>query len=72
MSYQVLDLGCGPRDQAKIFDYLRCEYVGIDFTSTEADIKADAHCLPFVSESLDVVFSYAVLEHLHKPICRRP
>lgn len=64
---RVLDLGCGPRDQAKVFEFLDCKYVGTDFTSAEADVKADAHCLPFVSGSFDVVFSYAVLEHLHNP-----
>jgi len=63
----VLDLGCGQRDQAKVFEYLQCNYVGIDLTSKEADIAADAHCLPFASNSFDVVFSYAVLQHLHNP-----
>jgi len=64
---RVLDLGCGPRDQAVVFDHLRFNYVGIDFDSPAADIAADAHSIPFARETFDAVFSYAVLEHLHNP-----
>jgi SAM-dependent methyltransferase len=64
---RVLDLGCGPRDQADSIGYLGHQYVGIDLSSTEADLRADAHALPFQSSSFDFVFSYAVLEHLHNP-----
>jgi SAM-dependent methyltransferase len=65
---RVLDLGCGPRDQAEPIEYLGHKYVGIDLSSAEADIRADAHALPFQSASFDFVFSYAVLEHLHNPL----
>jgi SAM-dependent methyltransferase len=64
---RVLDLGCGPRDQAEAVKYLGHQYVGIDFTSNESDILADAHALPFANASFDFVLSYAVLEHLHNP-----
>ena len=63
----VLDLGCGPRDQAPVFDYLKCKYVGIDYGGTTPDILADAHSIPFQPGTFDVVFSYAVLEHLYNP-----
>ncbi len=63
----MLDLGCGPRDQAPVFDHLRCKYVGIDYDGAAADILADAHSLPFQSGAFDVVFSYSVLEHLYNP-----
>jgi SAM-dependent methyltransferase len=63
----LLDLGCGPRDQAGPAKYLGYRYVGIDLFSDAADIRADAHALPFLPGSFDVVFSYAVLEHLHNP-----
>lgn len=64
---RVLDLGCGPRDQALSIMSLGHEYVGVDFSSSAADLLADAHALPFCTESFDFVFSFAVLEHLHNP-----
>jgi SAM-dependent methyltransferase len=64
---KVLDLGCGPRDQAAVFGHLGCKYVGLDLSNTAADILADAHVLPFRSETFDAVFSYAVLQHLYNP-----
>lgn len=64
---KVLDLGCGPKDQAVPAGYLGYKYVGIDYDNRAADILADAHSIPFRSETFDCVFSYAVLEHLHNP-----
>ncbi len=63
----ALDLGCGPRDQAACLEFLGFKYVGVDYGNDAADFLADAHSLPFVDESFDCVFSYAVLEHLHNP-----
>lgn len=63
----VLDLGCGPRDQAQPFGSLGFRYVGIDYDGSAADLLADGHALPFCNGSFDVVFSFAVLEHLHTP-----
>jgi len=64
---QLLDLGCGPRDQAAPAAHLGLHYVGIDYGSDTADLKADAHAIPFRDHSLDAVLSYAVLEHLYNP-----
>jgi SAM-dependent methyltransferase len=64
---RVLDLGCGPRDQAIPIMSLGHQYVGVDYSGDAADLLADAHALPFGSASFDFVFSYAVLEHLHNP-----
>jgi SAM-dependent methyltransferase len=64
---RVLDLGCGPRDQAEPIAYLGHDYVGVDLSSKEADFRADAHSLPFHDASFDMVFSFAVMEHLHNP-----
>ena len=64
---KVLDLGCGPRDQAIPIMSLGHQYVGVDYSNAAADILADAHSLPFLPGSFDFVFSYAVLEHLHNP-----
>ena len=63
----VLDLGCGPRDQVVPLEHLRFRYLGVDYGNPSADFLADAHSLPFSDASFDCVFSYAVLEHLHDP-----
>jgi SAM-dependent methyltransferase len=63
----MLDLGCGPRDQAPVARHLGLRYVGLDYASTQADVLADAHALPFQAASFDLAFSYAVLEHLYNP-----
>jgi SAM-dependent methyltransferase len=63
----VLDLGCGPRDQAVPIMTLGHWYVGVDHSSEAADLRADAHALPFAPECFDFVLAYAVLEHLHNP-----
>jgi SAM-dependent methyltransferase len=65
---QVLDLGCGPRDQAAPFEHLGHAYVAIDHADPAADALADAHAIPFRADTFDCVFAYAVLEHLHAPL----
>lgn len=64
---RLLDLGCGPRDQAVPAAHFGMEYVGIDFSSAKADLRADAHAIPFQDATFDAVVSYAVLEHLYHP-----
>ena len=64
---RVLDLGCGPRDQAQPIESVGYRYVGVDYSSPSADLLADAHSIPFGDNSFECVFSYAVLEHLHSP-----
>ena len=63
----VLDLGCGPRDQAVPIEYLGFKYVGFDVSGDAVDFHADAHAIPFADSVFDCVFTYAVLEHLHNP-----
>lgn len=65
---RLLDLGCGPRDQAVPATYLDLEYVGVDYASPSADALADAHAIPFRDETFDLVLAYAVLEHLYDPL----
>ncbi|HVR39052.1 MAG TPA: class I SAM-dependent methyltransferase [Thermoanaerobaculia bacterium] len=63
----LLDLGCGPRDQAAPAAHYGLQYVGADVASLDADLRIDAHAIPFRDATFDVVFSYAVLEHLANP-----
>jgi SAM-dependent methyltransferase len=65
---RVLDLGCGPRDQAKPMEYVGFQYVGVDYSNASADLLVDAHSMPFSDNSFECVFSYAVLEHLRCPV----
>ena len=65
---RVLDLGCGPRDQAKPMEYIGYQYVGADYSSPSADLLVDAHSMPFCNNFFECVFCYAVLEHLHSPV----
>jgi SAM-dependent methyltransferase len=64
---RLLDLGCGPRDQAVAAEHEGAAYVGIDYSSERADLLADGHAIPFRDGTFDVVLSYAVLEHLYHP-----
>jgi len=64
---RILDLGCGPRDQAVPAEHYGLQYVGIDIDSQAADLLADAHAVPFRDATFDAVISYAVLEHLYNP-----
>ena len=65
---RVLDLGCGPRDQAKPMESVGYQYLGVDYSSPSADLLVDAHAMPFCDNSFECVFCYAVLEHLHSPV----
>jgi SAM-dependent methyltransferase len=65
---KVLNLGSGVRQ----FDhYLSKDIRTIDFDidpcKTGLDVAGDAHLLPFKSESFDVVYTIAVLEHVKRP-----
>ena len=54
--HRVLDLGCGPKDQAPVFAHLQCKYVGIDVNnagSTQSSVTLRAQGLPDVSTTLE-------------------
>lgn len=62
-----LDLGCGRReDIAKGVEFHGASYVGID-VGPDAPIRCDSHALCLKSESVDVVFSAATMEHFRNP-----
>ena len=65
---RVLNLGSGIGH----FDHylsksIRTINLDIDFLKPDVDVVADAHFLPFKSESIDIVYSIAVLEHVKFP-----
>lgn len=65
---QILNLGSGHG----LFDqylepHLNFINLDISLTSKNLDVVADAHSLPFADESLDAVYSNAVLEHVQRP-----
>jgi len=66
----ILDLGCG--DELVTVHRENCEragfrYVGVDVSSSKADILADAHALPFKDASFEAILSLAVFEHIQYP-----
>jgi SAM-dependent methyltransferase len=63
----ALDLGCGAGQYRETFKALGYRYVGIDVGGSGPTLLADAHALPFKEGAFDVVFSMAVVEHVHNP-----
>lgn len=68
----VYDLGCGERDYEEDILTVAEKYVGLDWSSTlhnlRADIVADLNfILPLESKVADTVISFQVLEHLREP-----
>ena len=63
----VLDLGCGQKPYADLFE--DCIYLGLNFTKTDAmpDIIADATSIPVATGVADIVFSTQVIEHVADP-----
>jgi SAM-dependent methyltransferase len=63
----VLDVGCGERAYADLFGQAR--YIGLDYSTSGArpDVVGDAGSLPIAAQSVDLVFSTQVLEHLPRP-----
>ena len=65
---KILNLGSGVGN----FDYLLRDdltlvNVDISIDKPQIDIQADAHFLPFIDNSFDIVYSIAVLEHVKRP-----
>jgi SAM-dependent methyltransferase len=71
----LLDVGCGQGNR-ETFEKLAYDYIGLDISfnsqqrqsgPADLDIVADCHRLPLPSNSIQVVNSTAVLEHLYWP-----
>jgi SAM-dependent methyltransferase len=64
----MLDLGCGHRQLENFcHDKTGFNYIGMDYDGHYPHILGDAHALPFRDNSLDLILSVAVLEHLAFP-----
>lgn len=64
---KVLDVGCGEKPYRDLFE--DCEYTGLNPTAEGADpdILGDATDLPVKSETVDIVFTTQVIEHVPEP-----
>jgi SAM-dependent methyltransferase len=63
----VLDLGCGNRPYADLFD--GCDYLGVDRSADDSrpDVITDATRLALDGERFDIVFCTQVIEHVPEP-----
>jgi SAM-dependent methyltransferase len=63
----VLDLGCGPTWHKQLCIHAGFKYIGLDYNTSEACIKADAHALPFKDNSIDFILFVSVLQLIQHP-----
>jgi SAM-dependent methyltransferase len=63
----ALDLGCGHGRQRSVLETLGYDVYAVDFDGAAADDLVDAHALPLRDQSIQLVMSIAVLEHLADP-----
>lgn len=62
---KILDVGCGVKPWAHLFDESRLLYFGVDFEFTSsADVIASAEGLPFGDHVFDALIYSEVLEHV--------
>ncbi len=64
----MLDWGCGSAEYRPLVRALGHHYVGVDIVGSDADVRGDAHRLPFRGASFDHVITNAVLEHVTDPL----
>lgn len=64
---RVLDWGCGSGEYRPLVTALGHRYVGFDVAGDAADVRGDAHTLPFAHAVFDHVITNAVLEHVADP-----
>jgi SAM-dependent methyltransferase len=69
---KLYDLGCGEKPYKEYFLQYVDEYIGVDWSDTLHDLKADIVAdlnkpLPIEDEVADTLISFSVLEHLCEP-----
>ncbi len=64
----MLDWGCGTGEYRRPVLALGHRYVAFDLDGSGADVRGDAHAIPFRSACFDHVITNAVLEHVADPI----
>ena len=60
---QFLDLGCGDQHLRKSVEDRNMNYLGLDIT----DVNFEFDKLPFENNSIDIIVSLAVIEHIENP-----
>lgn len=64
---RILDIGCGNKPYAGLFEGLTFEYIGCDIVQSslrKVDIICEANNIPLDGESFDVVLSTQTIEHV--------
>jgi ubiquinone/menaquinone biosynthesis C-methylase UbiE len=63
----VLDIGCGHAKYRRFMSDRGHKYVGVDLRSRAADVRVDAHLLPFSAFQFDAALLFSVLQYSLKP-----
>jgi SAM-dependent methyltransferase len=64
---RLLDVGCGVKPYAHLFDGAVAEYIGVDSGNPMADLEGTAEELPVPDESFELVLCTQTLEHANDP-----
>jgi len=63
----VLDLGAKSNRDKELVESLGGRYIAVEIAATDAMILGDAHAIPLLGQSVDIVMSMSVFEHLKNP-----
>jgi SAM-dependent methyltransferase len=64
---KVLDLGARSNRDKELVENLGGRYLAIEIAAPDAMILGDAHAIPLLDQSVDIVMSMSVFEHLKNP-----
>jgi SAM-dependent methyltransferase len=63
----VLDLGAKSNRDKRLIESLGAKYIAIEINAKDAMILGDAHAIPLLDNSVDVLMCMSVFEHLKNP-----